>query len=684
MASSSSQLPSAADLFVKKVPSLDDSQSLLVYAGYLPARPAPNKDDAQLYFLLEKARHLGGSSGKRRRLMLWLNGGPGCSSFDGLMMEIGSWRPSLTAKDNLEWTVPGGAWNEYTDVLFLDQPVGTGFSYGSTGGYAHSLNGAAKDVKYFLKQFLKVFPEYSQDAGCDFYIAGESYAGQYIPYTANELLQGDSSGLALKGIAIGNGAIDPIAQAGSELDMLVDSGVWKQGSSEYNAMKQKNDVCEAAKKKLKAGQHPQEIDGCEELLQEIIELTYTKAAKPNDEPRCINIYDVRLSDTHPACGMTWPPTLSPTYSYLARQDVRQAFHVNTQKHPEAWIECSHRVSAALTDKSSPASVSLLPNILSKGVQVLLFAGDQDLICNWIGVERVVQGLEWGGQKGWGSSPPAKLDWTVNNTKAGWWQSRDNLTFVSVADASHMVGFDKPVQSHDMMLRWMGVDTLIEAAGPSARIPSRLGDEKDRMLIIGGGKSGSSTGDSSQDVIIGADGKTEAQVAEEAKWAAYYNAGSVALIFIVLFVLFGTCVLLRLRRRDRRLGKHQSRGSLGAIALNGSTSQQQQLGRSRGGDGVPSEGHELSHLVSHQEGLDEDEEQDEDDGFEAAKKSRRPNGAQGTAPASATSSAGPNPTARSRTGAHAPLSDGESLFDVGDIDDDDDDDGGRDAEGRTRR
>lgn len=166
----------AADFYVKAVPALPDSQSLLVYAGYLPARPGyPDPaDDAHLYFLLEKARHLGGGDKPgKRRLLLWLNGGPGCSSFDGLMMEIGSWRPSMTSKNKLEWTVAGGAWNEYTDILFLDQPVGTGFSYASTDGYAHNLTQAAKDISYFLKRFVEVFPEYSKDADVDFFIGGE-------------------------------------------------------------------------------------------------------------------------------------------------------------------------------------------------------------------------------------------------------------------------------------------------------------------------------------------------------------------------------------------------------------------------------------------------------------------------------------------------------------------------------
>lgn len=110
-------VPAASTFFTASVPDLPPGQSVSLASGYLPARPpkageSTPKDDAHLYFVLEKARHLA----KKRRLILWFNGGPGCSSFDGLMMEIGAFRPNQEGK--IEWTVPGGAWNEYADVLY--------------------------------------------------------------------------------------------------------------------------------------------------------------------------------------------------------------------------------------------------------------------------------------------------------------------------------------------------------------------------------------------------------------------------------------------------------------------------------------------------------------------------------------------------------------------------------------
>ncbi|CAO1623326.1 unnamed protein product [Sympodiomycopsis kandeliae] len=658
-----STLPSAASFWVNSIPGLDNSQGSNIYAGYLPAREPGTisdkdpADDAHLYFYLEKARHLpsgNGGSTHKRRLMLWLNGGPGCSSFDGVMMEIGSFRPSLSRKGQLEWTMPGGAWNEYTDVLFLDQPVGTGFSYTNTNGYVSTLPQAAQDVNFFLKRFIEVFPEYSKGSGTEFYIAGESFAGQYIPYSAHEIANDQSSAVNLVGIAIGNGAIDPKSQGGSELDMLLTSGVWQKDSKEARKMLELNRECEIAKGKLGSGNNPQEIEGCGRLLQEIISLSYSQT-QSNDQPRCINIYDVRLSDTYPACGMNWPPTLQPTYDYLARPDVRKAFHVSQLKHPEAWVECNNRVGSALRsgDSKDPASVTLIPGLIDKGIKVLVFAGDQDLICNYIGIERMIDNLSWGGVKGWGSDPPAKQKWMVNSTAAGYWQTSRNLTYVKVFGASHMVGFDAPVASHDMMLRFMDVD-LSEAAGPSVRIQSSLEGQGERPVWLGG-----SNGEGSQKGSGGSNGiaQTAEQAAEEAKWAAYYNAGSAALVVLLLLVGFGTWFLWRTRKLSHRALPHS------AIHLGNNTGD----GRRKGRD----EEMELEHLVNEDGEIveeDEDDEEEEDQKYTQASSITKD-----SSPVSATA-AGKGKKKDDKDGRdgdddgqHTHGQGGEKLFDVGDDD-----------------
>ena len=127
---------------------------------------------------------------------------------------------------------------------------------------------------------------------------------------------------------------------------------------------------------------------------------------------CINIYDVRLADTAPACGMNWPPNLDATYKYLHRPDVRKAFNVNEKNKPEAWIECNSRVGSALSSSEDEAAVTLLPDLLAQGIQILIFAGDQDLICNHIGLERMIDNLEWQGKRGYSVSETPSISCAV--------------------------------------------------------------------------------------------------------------------------------------------------------------------------------------------------------------------------------------------------------------------------------
>ncbi|CEH14877.1 kex1 protein [Ceraceosorus bombacis] len=537
-------------------------------------------------------------------------------------MEIGPFRPD--GKGSLEWTTQGGAWNEYADVLYLDQPVGTGFSYASTSAYAKSLPQAADEVRYFIERFVEVYPEYAAGNGVDVYIAGESYAGQYIPFEASALTRSPQP-VDLRGIALGNGYIDPAAQGGSELEMMIWSGVWKEGGKEWTEANKQWLKCKADLDKLVGS--PRDTPACSRMLPTIIDITTQKVAGQS-KARCINIYDVRLSDTSPDCGMNWPPIIKPTYDYLARSDVRKALHVDEVKKPEAWIECSHRVGGALKENNPQSSKIHIPELLRKGVKVMLFAGDQDLICNHIGVERIPRHLDWEGAASW-EGEATKKDWFVNNNKAGYWREARNLTYVSIAGGSHMVGFDKPVESHDMMLRFMGVD-LMGAAGPSARIPSRVEGEPDRMLVVAPnpGKGDGST--DNRPMIPGVDGKTEEQVAEEAKWAAYYNAGSAALVVLLILVGVGALILLRLRKQSRR-----STSMLG-----------------RGGRPVAREDtHELEHLVRDPASGEYADDEDKLDDEEAQ---------------SGLSSARKSPVGTRRAG--NAVQEDQTVFDVGDSDD----------------
>lgn len=123
-----------------------------------------------------------------------------------------------------------------------------------------------------------------------------------------------------------------------------------------------------------------------------------------------------MEDDQPYCGLQWPPELNNISSYLAvcpsrgtsslwfnedffqRRDVIRALHADAK--PESWVECSGRVSAEMHEYLSPSAITLLPSVLEK-IPVLLFAGDQDYICNYMGIENMIKSMTWNGEKGLG-------------------------------------------------------------------------------------------------------------------------------------------------------------------------------------------------------------------------------------------------------------------------------------------
>jgi len=111
--------------------------------------------NGNLFFWHYQNRHIA----NRQRTVIWLNGGPGCSSMDGALMEIGPYRVREGGK--LEYN--NGSWDEFANVLFVDQPVGTGFSYVNTDSYLTELDQMVNHFMIFLDKFFKLFPEYEHD-----------------------------------------------------------------------------------------------------------------------------------------------------------------------------------------------------------------------------------------------------------------------------------------------------------------------------------------------------------------------------------------------------------------------------------------------------------------------------------------------------------------------------------------
>ncbi|CAL8102231.1 unnamed protein product [Prunus armeniaca] len=173
------------------------------YAGYVTVDPKAGR--ALFYYFVESPHN-----SSTKPLVLWLNGGPGCSSLGyGAMEELGPFRVS---SDNRTLYRNDYAWNKVANVIFLESPAGVGFSYSNTSSDYESLGDkqTAKDSYTFLVNWLERFPQYKTR---DFFIAGESYAGHYVPELAHTILSqnkitNQTKIINLKGIAIGNPWVD--------------------------------------------------------------------------------------------------------------------------------------------------------------------------------------------------------------------------------------------------------------------------------------------------------------------------------------------------------------------------------------------------------------------------------------------------------------------------------------------
>lgn len=117
-----------------------------------------HEHNANLFFWHFENRHIA----NRQRTVIWLNGGPGCSSMDGALMEIGPYR----VRDGGKLVYNEGSWDEFAHLLFIDNPVGTGFSYVDTDSYVQELNDVSRHLVNFLEKWFLIFPQYLDDDVC--------------------------------------------------------------------------------------------------------------------------------------------------------------------------------------------------------------------------------------------------------------------------------------------------------------------------------------------------------------------------------------------------------------------------------------------------------------------------------------------------------------------------------------
>ncbi|KAI7861595.1 Alpha/Beta hydrolase protein [Spinellus fusiger] len=425
------------------------------YSGYVDITDT----DDHIFFLFFESQ----TSPETSPTLLWLNGGPGCSSMIGAWVELG---PCLINVSNyLPYNNPY-SWNRAANLLFLDQPIGTGYSYGKSKVLGSVM--AAQEMYAVLQVFFRAFPKYRET---DLHVGGESYGGHYVPALSDIILHNNrhanAQGLMpiqLKSLLIGNGWIDFHTQIGyyetyacshdspCKYHPIFDNATCQHMQSTKPECQSWANACH---------QHPSRWTCYAAGL-------YCKKAQldPFDKTG-LNPFDIRKkwSEDRPYCYQEY----STLEAWANTDQVRRLLGVDSEAG--RFESCGSSLETLFTvslDSITGFSQSI-SDALTEGVSVLMFSGDMDWQCNWYGNKALTFSFEWPGKAGYSNAREEK--WQPQSTEdiMGYEQSYGGLTFVRLLNAGHMAVFDQPEAGSLLFHQWISSLSLQAEQG---KIPSQ--------------------------------------------------------------------------------------------------------------------------------------------------------------------------------------------------------------------
>ncbi|KAJ7562034.1 hypothetical protein O6H91_03G052900 [Diphasiastrum complanatum] len=375
-------------------------------------------------------------------IILWLQGGPGCSSMIGNFYELGPWR---TASD-LQLHKNEFSWNKRFGLLFIDSPVGTGFSIAEKDeDIPTDQEQVAAQLYIALTSFFSLEPLLQSRP---FFVAGESYAGKYVPALGYYYFMKQKLSLSvdielqeskevspkaapfrLDGLIIGNGLTDPKVQVQSHADTAFSFGIID--------MQQRGEAQEKAKEIVKL------------VEEEDWHSAYNARTKLLNWIQHVGglatVLDIRRRVPY-HCGADGVEFLK---EFLGLNSVKTALKAEEQI---VWVPCSSRVGRIMANDTMKSVKWMIDELLQHNVPILLYQGQFDIKDGVASSEDWMRTLSWKGQEAF-SSTKRRL-WQVGNVLAGYWRSYEALTHVVVVGAGHEVPADQGLHSQKMIEEWI--------------------------------------------------------------------------------------------------------------------------------------------------------------------------------------------------------------------------------------
>lgn len=362
------------------------------------------------------------------------------------------------------------SWTQATHMLYVEQPVGVGFSEG--GPQPTNETEVASDFYAFLQNFYRVFDEYQR---YKLFLTGESYAGMYIPPIAHKIYReqtkrkttnSDNVAIQLEGMGIGNGLMDSKIQGPVRIDYAYWHGMIDLYTRDllYEAWDACLDGRDLEPQSPYHSFNPPDDCG---MLSAVL-LAAGQQASP-ELPNGPNVYDVTTWD--PYAVLKGDNTISKFYN---NPNIKRKLHApdlewngcmpgagrrRMQQHRKQFDQTmtGRDLLADFLLNDKPASmIPYVGELLDGGIRIMFYNGDRDMSCNAAGTEQVLNKLQWHGADHWYTAPRGL--WVSNETEqvqpAGYVKQHKNLQFIVVYNSGHLVPYNKPATALDLITRFL--------------------------------------------------------------------------------------------------------------------------------------------------------------------------------------------------------------------------------------
>jgi len=438
---------------VTDLPGLPANANFTMFSGYITVDATNNRN--LFYWFVESLE-----DPVNDPVVLWTNGGPGCSGLLGFFTENG---PFAAKEDGENLYLNPFTWVNVANMLYIEAPAGVGFSYSDVvSDYKTDDNKTAIDNYNLIRGWLNEFTNYKSN---NFYISSESYGGHYMPTLAQQITIGNKDGnnpqINFKGVFVGNPFTDPIENKVGQYDtwyghQLISRPLWQSWYKDcHNGNNTANPQCTEIEGQMneKVGNiDPYALDFpvcnsnvLNEKLQ-FMKLVYQQALnRPILKHYQYKINYYQQYGSFP--NEDWYEACSENYAteYLNRKDVQTALHVKST----LWKGCSDKVDYSVESMQNPMEPTW-KWLVAQGnnLHMTVVSGDDDSVCGTMGTQSWMWylGYKVDSNYNW-------LTWTDINGQIGGYQTKfltnDNkpaLNLVTVHSAGHMIPQTQPQRS----------------------------------------------------------------------------------------------------------------------------------------------------------------------------------------------------------------------------------------------